>query len=154
MPEIYPVTKENWRALIDLSVREDQRNFVSPNVYSIAEAQFGFDYEGHWDLHPFGIYAAHEPVGFVMYGFNFEHPQFEALILRLMVDEKYQKKRIGRFGMEKMLELFRADLRIKTVGIAYAPENALARRFYAGFGFVEPGRIFDEEVLAVLKLRP
>jgi diamine N-acetyltransferase len=153
MPEIRPVTKDNWRALIKLQVREDQMYYVSSNVYSIAEAQFGFDYEGHWDLHPFGIYESNDPVGFFMYGFNFEHPQFEAFILRFMVDENYQKKGYGRFGMEKMLAVFRADERIKAVGISYAPENDVARRFYASFGFVEPGRIFDEEVLAVLKLR-
>lgn len=150
---IHPVTKDNWRTLIELSVREDQRHFVSSNLYSIAQAQFGFDHEGHWDLHPFGIYEDDNPVGFLMYGFNFEHPQFEALIVRLMLDEKYQKKGYGHFAMEKMLEIFRADERIKAVGISYAPENDVARRFYASFGFVEPGRIFDEEVLAILKLR-
>jgi hypothetical protein len=48
------VTKENWRALIKISVREDQRHFVSPNVYSIAQAQFGFDHQGHWELQVMG----------------------------------------------------------------------------------------------------
>ena len=48
------VTAENWRALIKLKVREDQSHFVASNLYSIAEAQFGFDDEGHWDLFPFG----------------------------------------------------------------------------------------------------
>lgn len=154
MPEIRPVTKDNWRQLIQLQVREDQKGFVSSNVYSIAEAQFGFDYEGHWDFHPFGIYQDDEPVGFLMYGFNFQHPRFQAFIIRLMVDEKYQNKGYGRFGMEKMLEIFRADQRIKEVGIGYAPENEAARKLYAGLGFAETGEIVDEEVLAILKLRP
>jgi diamine N-acetyltransferase len=92
MPEIRPITTDNWRALIKLQVREDQMHFVSSNVYSIAEAQFGFDYEGHWDFYPFGIYSNNEPVGFLMYGFNFEHPRFQAFIIRLMVDEKYQNQ--------------------------------------------------------------
>lgn len=153
MPEIRPVTKDNWRQLIQLQVRDDQKGFVSPNVYSIAEAQFGFDYEGHWDLNPFGIYDNDEPVGFLMYGFNFEHPRYQAFIIRLMVDEKHQKKGYGRFGMEKMLEVFRADERIKEAGISYEPHNEVARNLYASMGFIETGEIVDEEMLALMKLR-
>ncbi|HKY52920.1 MAG TPA: GNAT family N-acetyltransferase, partial [Anaerolineales bacterium] len=117
MPEIRPVTKENWRALIKLQVREDQKHIVASNLFSIAEAQFGDDFEGHWDLYPYGIYDGDTPVGFLMYGYNFEHPKQQAFIIRLMVDEKFQGKGYGRFGMQKMLEIFRADERIKTVGI-------------------------------------
>lgn len=154
MPEIRPVTKDNWRRLIELHVRDDQKGFVSTNVYSIAEAQFGFDYEGHWDLHPFGIYDMDEPVGFLMYGFNFEHARYQAFIIRLMVDEKHQKKGYGYFGMEKMLEVFRADERIKEVGISYEPHNEVARKLYASLGFIETGEIVDEEMLALLRVRP
>ena len=52
MPEIRPVTKDNWRALIKLQVREDQRHFVASNLFSIAQSQFGEEYEGHWELFP------------------------------------------------------------------------------------------------------
>ena len=154
MPEIRPVTKENWRRLIQVQVRDDQKGFVSSNVYSIAEAQFGLDYEGHWDLHPFGIYDDDEPVGFLMYGFNFEHPRYQAFIIRLMVDDQHQKRGYGRFGMEKMLEVFGADERIKHVGISYEPHNEVARKLYANLGFMETGEIVDEEMLALLRIRP
>jgi diamine N-acetyltransferase len=154
MPDIRPVTKDNWKELIRLKVREDQTHFVASNLYSIAESQFGDDYEGHWDLHPFGIYNDEDrPVGFLMYGFNFEHPAYQVFIIRLMVDEKYQGQGYGRFGMEKMLEIFRGDDRIKTVGISYEPENEGARKLYASLGFMEPGEMIDGETLAVLKLR-
>ena len=154
MPEIRPVTIGNWRELAKLKVSEDQNRFVASNLYSIAEAQFGFDHEGHWDLHPFGIYDGDTPVGFLMYGFNFDHPTRQAFIIRLMVDEKLQGRGYGRFGMEKMLEIFRADERVKEVGISYEPENDAARTLYASLGFVEPGEMLGDEVLAVLKLRP
>ena len=153
MPEIRPVTKGNWQELIKLKVREDQKHFVASNVYSIAQAQFGDEYEGHWDLHPFGIYEGDTPVGFLMYALNFEHPKQQAYIQRLMVDEKFQGQGYGKFGMEWMLELFRADERIKEVSISYEPENEGARKLYASLGFTETGRIIEEEVEAVLKLR-
>ena len=154
MSEIRPVTKDNWKDLIRLKVREDQTHFVAPNLYSIAEGQFGDDYEGHWDLHPFGIYDdGGTPVGFLMYGFNFEHPKQQAFIIRLMVDEKYQGKGFGRFGLQKMLENFRADERIQTVRISYEPENESARKLYASLGFEETAEVVAEEVVAVLRLK-
>ena len=156
MPEIRPVTKDNWRELIKLEVREDQKGFVASNVKSIAESQFGYDEPdfGHWDFHPFGIYDDDGvPVGFLMYGFNFSHPRQQAFIIRLMVDEKFQGKGYGRFGMEKLLEIFRADERIRVVGISYEPENEGARKLYASLGFIEPGEMIEGETLAVLRLR-
>ena len=155
MPEIHPVTKDNWRELIKLQVRDDQKGFVASNVHSIAESQFGYDEpdDGHWDMFPYGIYDEDTPVGFLMYGYNFLHLEQQAFIIRLMVDEKYQGKGYGRFGMKKMLEIFCADARIKEVGISYEPENEVARKLYASLGFVEPGKMLGEEVLAVLKLR-
>jgi len=155
VPEIRPVTKDNWRELIKLEVREDQKGFVASNVKSIAESQFGYDEPdfGHWDFHPFGIYDNNIPVGFLMYGFNFSYPKQQAFIIRLMVDEKFQGKGYGRFGMEKLLEIFRADERIRVVGISYEPENEGARKLYASLGFVEPGEMLEGETLAVLKLR-
>lgn len=154
MPELRPVTKDNWEDLIELKVRDDQKNFVASNLYSIAEAQFGEDFEGHWDFHPFGIFDDGDvSVGFLMYGYNFSHPTQQAFIIRLMVDEKYQGRGYGRFGMEKALEIFRADERIRGVGISYEPENDAARKLYASLGFVETGRLIEGEAEAVLKLR-
>jgi diamine N-acetyltransferase len=153
MPELHPVTKDNWKELIRLKVRQDQTNFVASNLFSIAEAQFGDDYEGHWDLYPFGIYDSNTAVGFLMYGLNFEHPKQQAFIIRLMVDESYQGKGFGRFGMQKMLEIFHADERIKAVGISYEPENEGARKLYASLGFVETGERIGEEVVAELRVR-
>lgn len=150
---LQPVTAENWRALIKLKVREDQNHFVASNLYSIAEAQFGFEDEGHWDFYPFGAYVGDEPVGFVMYCFNFSHSRFQAFIMRLMVDDKFQGKGYGREIMQQVLDIFRADERIKNVGISYEPENEGARKLYASLGFVEPGEMLEGETLAVLKLR-
>ena len=70
-----------------------------------------------------------------------------------MVDEKYQGKGYGRFGMEAMLKVFRANERIKTVGISYMPDNETGRKLYASLGFVETGEMLEGEVIAVLHIR-
>ena len=155
-PSIRPVTKDNWRALARLKVREDQNRFVASNVYSIAESHYGHDEpdgSGHWEMIPFGIYDDDQPVGFLMYGLNFSNRQYEAFIIRLMVDEKHQGKGYGRFGMQKLLEIFRPDSRIHNVGISYEPDNEVGRKLYASLGFVETGEIHEGEVIAVLNLR-
>ena len=152
---IQPVTKSNWTALIKLKVSSDQNHFVAPNVYSIAESQFGFDEAdgSHWDMHPFGIYDEETPVGFLMYGYNFQYADFQAYIMRLMVDENHQGKGYGKFGMQAILQIFQPDERIRSVGISYEPKNDGARKLYASLGFVETGRILDGEVEAVYKIR-
>lgn len=150
---LQPVTAKNWRDLIKLKVREDQSHFVASNLYSIAEAQFGFEDDGHWDFYPFGAYVGEEPVGFVMYCLNFNHSRFQAFIVRLMVDEQHQGKGYGRGIMRRVLDELSAKEQIRNVGISYEPHNEGARRLYAGLGFVEPGELIEGETLAVLKLR-
>lgn len=150
---LQPISEKNWRALIKLKVREDQTHFVASNLYSIAESQFGFEDEGHWDFYPFGAYIENEPVGFVMYCLNFNHSRFQAFIVRLMVDEQHQGKGYGREIMKQVLDELRSKEQIKNVGISYEPHNEGARKLYASLGFVEPGEIVEGETLAVLKLR-
>ena len=151
--ELRSVTAQNWRDLIKLKVNEDQNHFVASNLYSIAEAQFGFEDEGHWTFYPFGAYIGDEPIGFVMYCYNFAHSRFQAFIMRLMVDQRYQGKGYGREIMQLALNTLRDEEQIANVGISYEPENRIAQKLYASLGFVEPGEMLDGETLAVLKLR-
>ncbi len=139
--------------MIKLKVSDNQTHFVASNLYSIAEAQFGFEDEGHWDFYPFGAYIENQPVGFVMYCYNFGHSRFQAFIMRLMVDQQFQGKGYGREIMQLVLKCFREDERIKNVGISYEPENEVARKLYASLGFEEPGEMIGQEVLAVLRLK-
>lgn len=37
---LQPITADNWLDFIALDVAADQRAFVAPNVFSIAQAQF------------------------------------------------------------------------------------------------------------------
>ena len=61
MVELRPVTKENYRQCMRLDVRDDQKDFVAPNVISLVQAH----YEGN--LRPMAIYYEDNMVGFVMF---------------------------------------------------------------------------------------
>lgn len=152
---IRPVTKKNWRELGKLQVRDDQKNFVAANIWSIAESQFGYDHpvDGHWDMFPYGIYDDDKPIGFLMIGYNYVHPENQGFVIRLMIDEKYQGQGYGRAGMQWILDHYRADERVQAIGISYEPDNDVARKLYASLGFVETGEIFEGEVIAVLRLK-
>jgi diamine N-acetyltransferase len=152
---VRPVTIKNWRELANLRVGEEQKHFVAPNAYSIAESQFGYDHPeyGHWDMVPCGIYDGDVPVGFLMIGYNLSHPRTQGYVIRLMVDEQHQKKGYGTFGMNWILDHYRQDERIKGIGISYEPENDVARKLYASLGFVETGEVDHGEVVAELQIR-
>ena len=51
------VTQETFRSVAKLSVADDQKNFVAPNAFSIAEASFS---DEAWFQ---AIYADETPVG-------------------------------------------------------------------------------------------
>lgn len=104
------VTQENWRSVARLEVAEDQRHFVAPNVYSLAEAAYDPG------LTPVAVYAGETLVGFALYThepfpgdwtFTRTSYQGELGILRLMVDKQYQGKGYGRQAMQILIEQMR-----------------------------------------------
>lgn len=157
--ELRKVTFENIDAIIGLSVREDQKGFVAPNVLSLAEAYVA-ESGGHTAL-PFGIYEGDEPVGFVMFGYgSLDDPDEPAVaeknycLWRFMIDRERQGKGLGRRAMEVCLEYLRTMPcgPAEEVWVSYEPENAVARELYHKFGFRENGQMCGEEVVAAMRL--
>jgi diamine N-acetyltransferase len=82
--ELREITKETVRAICDLEVADEQREFVAPNALSIAEAHF---VPMHWMR---AIYANDRPAGFVL---THEVPAEGTYYLwRFMIDERYQRR--------------------------------------------------------------
>ena len=149
---LHPISAANWRAAADLRVRPDQEHFVSNNLYSIAEAQFGYDdpAEGYWALAPYAIYDENLMVGFAMTGRNPNGQRSQGFIVRLMIDATQQNKGYGRAALLLLIAEFERDPTVRAVGIGYNPNNTVARKLYASLGFVEiAGLIVDGENIAV-----
>jgi diamine N-acetyltransferase len=135
---IKPITRDNWQEAIDLKVGESQRGFVASNLYSIAESHF-YD-----DFFPCGIYDDDQMVGFVMYGRDPRKPK-RWWIIRLMVDEKYQKRGYGRVAKIQAIDNIKARPDVEEIVTSFVPENQVAANLYVSLGFVDTGEIEEDE---------
>lgn len=151
--------KNVWDAL-NLSVKENQREFVAGNDVSIIEAYTAITANGY--AFPFCIYDDEQLVGFLMIGFDKDDYWDDAPSIangnynlwRLMIDQAYQHRGYGKRAVELAIEFVRTFPCGKAdyCWLSYEPENVVAKELYASFGFIETGKKDGEEVIAVLKL--
>ena len=154
-----------WR----LNVFQKQKNFVASNSSSLAEAYVAIT-NGSVAL-PFAICKNNKPIGFLMIGYGAnddeyagEDPSFVAMakksycLWRFMIDKRYQRKGYGRKAMQLALDYIRTFPcgEAESVWLSYEPENEVAKKLYASFGFVEQPQWYkggeEEEIPAILKL--
>lgn len=157
--ELRKVTFENMDELLGLDVREDQREFVAPNIMSLAEAYVALS-SGHTAM-PFGIYEGDKPVGFAMFGYgSLDDPDEPEVakdsycLWRLMIDKEHQGRGLGRKAMEVCIGYLRTRPAgpAEKVWLSYEPENTVAGELYRKFGFAENGEMCGEEIVAVREL--
>lgn len=158
MISLRKITLENRRAMFNLEVAEEQRQYVASNLSSVASCYVLSVNGGH--PYPFIIYADEQPVGFVMitYGITgYEEPSLAKdnyCILRLMIDKQHQHKGYGREAMGKILEFIRTFPAgdAQYCWIPYKRDNTAAKRLYESFGFRDNGEVFNNESITVLEL--
>ena len=140
------VNEENYDECIALDVNEEQRAFVAPNIYSMAQAYIYRD-----TVKLFCIYAADTLVGFTM--FNLEKEKDEYWICRFMMDKNYQRMGYGKKAMKEIVEFLKKE-GIRNIKISFEPENILAMRLYSACGFRETGEVdADGEIVMEFKIR-
>ena len=164
------ITYKNYIKVIwGLKVSKKQKNFVASNMCSLAEAYVAITNGGV--ALPFAIYKGKKPIGFLMIGyganeddFNGEDPAFIEMakksycLWRFMIDKRYQRKGYGRRAMEVALDYIKSFPcgKADTCWLSYEPENEVAKKLYASFGFIEQPQFYKggegEEIPAILKL--
>jgi diamine N-acetyltransferase len=126
------INKSNWEEAIRLSVKAEQRTFIASNLYSIAEVQFLDNFYAK------GIYVGNKMIGgFTMFGIDPDDNNY--WIYRLMIDEKFQGKGIGKQAIYLIIEEVRQNnnTNIPLIMIGYHPENLTAKLVYKKAGFIE-----------------
>lgn len=127
--ELVPITKANWETAAKLEVREDQKDFVAANVWTIAETRF------YPAIQLRGITADGEMVGFLAYGLDAGDDNY--WLYRFMIDQRHQGQGYGRAGLLAAIEEWKADSSIPHVTLGYEPTNLVAERLYLSAGFVK-----------------
>ncbi len=134
-----PVTQENWRAVAHLEIGENQRQFVAPNIHSLAEAAY------EPGLTPVAIYADETLVGFALFThepfqgewtFTRTPYQGELGIVRMMIAKQFQHQGYGRQAMQTLIDQMRRLPGGQTIILNFIPANVGARRLYESLGFV------------------
>ncbi|KAH8660094.1 GCN5-related N-acetyltransferase [Xylariales sp. PMI_506] len=86
------INETNWRAVVELTVLEEQKGNVSSNLLSLCESHYATD---AWVR---AIYADDTPVGFLMMSIC-DTEQWYA-IWRFMIDHRYQASGYGKAAVK------------------------------------------------------
>jgi diamine N-acetyltransferase len=138
--ELREITADNWRAVVRIEPRGDQKRFVASVSYYLNLCHYGEVWQ------PVALYEGGEPVGFAMWGYDEEDDSF--WIGGLVIDAKRQGKGHGRSAMEALLDHLARQPGYREAALSYEPENTVARRLYASLGFVETDELVDDELVA------
>lgn len=138
------ITIANFGECIGLRVGEAQKNYVAPNLYSLAEAK------ADGVSNPLGIYADEQMVGFVMYDYNVGERR--GYLSRLMIDARFQGHGYARAALEQVMKRLRAMPGIREIQTSFHPENRVAEALYASFGLTRTGELDHGEIVVRLQL--
>lgn len=146
MISLRKITFDNFIECIKLEPKEEQKEYVASNLFSLAEAYIALS-NGYSIPMPYAIYDDEADE-------DDEDDETVYKIWRLMIDKKYQGRGYGRKAMEKALEIIRTFPygKAELVVLSYKPENKIAKKLYESLGFKETGEMNDDEVWAVLHL--
>ncbi|WP_457966053.1 GNAT family N-acetyltransferase [Arthrobacter sp. D1-29] len=136
--------RDTWEGVVGLTVTEDQRDFVAPNVFSIAESRFLPGFMTRAVLH------GEEAVGFAMYGPDSDD-NGHLWLYRLMIHKTHQGKGLGRAALQEIIRHARDELDAPLLRLGVRADNIAATALYKSAGFISTGQTFGSE--EILELR-
>jgi len=147
MIEFRKVNRKDLGTVCALKVAPEQESYVSPNVMTMAEAQFepGALVRAMWDAdHPVGLIAMLRPSAYPE-DQDIVVRRDAAYVWRLMVDQNFQGQGFGRLALE---EAKRTSIdwgyEAMTLTAGVGPHSAIP--IYQKYGFELTGRrLWDDE---------
>jgi len=162
MLEIKAINHDNWLECIELDVDDAQRQFVNPNIFSLAEAYVhsdanGKDAEKYYRCMPFAIYHDDHIVGFAMVTYEKEcdfddSPTYE--IYRIMIDKRYQGNGYGKKAIALLIDFIKTFPygQVDAITAEWHPDNKVSEMLFLNFGFEIVGNEDDGAVVARLNI--
>ena len=136
MINLREITSKNLKSIIDLNVKEDQKDYVALNSVSIAQGHYS---KSAWFK---GIFNDDRPVGFVM--LDLIEEENKCFLWRFMIDRKYQGKGFGKIALTQVIDFVRSLNLYTYIATSYVPAENSAGGFYKNFGFIESEEITKE----------
>ena len=128
------VNDSNWRDCSDLQLVEEEKKFISSNVYAIAE--WKFETESALKV----IYSDTVLVGMLAYYLHDGEHGYFYWLYHLMIQKKYQGKGYGeaavKLAVKEMHELGATEIRTM-----YMPGNIRSQNLFKKLGFEEIGTL-------------
>ena len=110
-----------------IKVKQGQKNYIESVDECLGEAKT------YPEWHPVAIYDGKNLVGFAMYG-SFG-PNKDTWIDRIMIDEKYQGRGLGRIAMQKLIDIVSKEYGVTVIYLSIVEENEVAYHLYKSLGF-------------------
>jgi len=134
---------DNWRDLINLSVKKNQAKFIESNLLSIAESKF----ETSWK--PVGIYNESTLIGFAMYG---KLKDNRVWLDRFMIDYRYQCRGYGKKSLDFLINHLFNIYTCNEIYLSIYEDNISAIDLYISVGFEFNGELDDngEKVMVLV----
>jgi len=136
MINLREITSKNLKSIIDLNVKEDQKDYVALNSVSIAQGHYS---KSAWFK---GIFYDDRPVGFVM--LDLIEEENKCFLWRYMIDREYQGKGFGKIALTQVIDFVRSLNLYTYIATSYVPAENGAGGFYKNFGFIESEEITKE----------
>ncbi len=137
------VNKENFWDCIELSVTQEQVDFVTSNAISIAQSKV------QTECIPLAVYDNEIMIGFIMYCIDEDDSEY--WIYRMMIDKNYQSKGYGKKALEKLLKIIKQDKTHNKIFLGVHKESTYAVKLYKSFGFNFNGQVFGNEHIMLLE---
>ena len=140
---LQPITGSNRDALEALRVSPAQRRFVSGVSESLRQAAE----HPRARAIPWGVYAKHTPVGFVMIADEVDGPPYIPHYLwKLLIDERHQRKGYGTATLDLIVAYFRGRPGVEVIWTSAGQGEGSPIPFYERYGFEQTGELEENEV--------
>jgi len=126
------ITPDILDDVLNLEVFEHQKNFVSSNIYSLAQA-----WAYRKTAFPFAVYSDSTLVGFIMLGYYECKKQYT--LWKFMIDKKYQHRGYGREALKLAIKYLISNFHVREIFTGVVFDNTNAKKLYSSLGFIETG---------------
>jgi diamine N-acetyltransferase len=149
------VTRENWRAALDLAVLPEQQRFIADSVpvAAIALAKAYIRPAGLVWV-PYAFYADTEMVGFTELAYEPESVD-NYWIFHFFIDHRLQGRGYGKAALRLFLQFVQDHHpQCQALRLTVHPENEHAQHLYTSMGFQPTGDTLNDESVYRLSFKP